>query len=62
MSDESEEKDTTAPPGGKTHEATTPPGSGERDEDAIKKGDPDDNGAVSEPDRMVKVRIASDGK
>lgn len=30
--------------------------------DAIKKGDPDDNGAVSEPDRMVKVRIASDGK
>lgn len=25
--------------------------------DAIKKGDPDDNGAVSDPDRMVKVRL-----
>lgn len=26
----------TSPPGGKTHEATTPPGQGERDEDAIR--------------------------
>lgn len=24
----------TSPPGGKTHEATTPPGQGDRDEDA----------------------------
>jgi hypothetical protein len=40
MTEEREnEKDTTAPPGGKTHEATTPPGSGERDEDAIRKGE-----------------------
>ena len=30
--------------------------------DAIKKGDPNANGVVSEPDRMVKVRIAADGK
>lgn len=30
--------------------------------DAIKKGSPSDNGAVSDPDRMVKVRIAADGK
>ena len=29
--------------------------------DSIKKGDSNDNGAVSEPDRMVKVRIASGG-
>ena len=29
----------TSPPGGKTHEATTPPGQGERDEDAIKKAE-----------------------
>ncbi|MFI0845765.1 peptidylprolyl isomerase [Mesorhizobium sp. IMUNJ 23232] len=28
--------------------------------DKIKKGDPDQNGVVSEPDRMLKVRIASD--
>jgi hypothetical protein len=33
------EKDTTAPPDGKTHEATTPPGQGDRDEDAIRKGE-----------------------
>ncbi len=26
----------TSPPGGKTHEATTPPGQGDRDEDAIR--------------------------
>ncbi len=32
------EKDLTAPPSGNTHKATVPPGSGERDEDAIKKG------------------------
>lgn len=30
--------------------------------DKIKKGDPAANGVVSEPDRMVKVRIADDGK
>jgi len=45
MTDEQQAKDTeageqerssTSPPGGKTHEATTPPGQGERDEDAIK--------------------------
>ncbi|MET0942942.1 MAG: peptidylprolyl isomerase [Mesorhizobium sp.] len=29
--------------------------------DKIKKGDPAQNGVVSEPDRMVKVRIAADG-
>ena len=28
--------------------------------DAIKKGDPSQNGMVQEPDRMVKVRIAAD--
>jgi peptidylprolyl isomerase len=28
--------------------------------DNIKKGDPSQNGAVSNPDRMIKVRIASD--
>jgi len=28
--------------------------------DAIKKGDPSQNGMVSNPDRMVKVRIAAD--
>ena len=30
---------TTSPPEGKTHEATTPPGQGDRDEDAIRKGE-----------------------
>ena len=29
--------------------------------DSIKKGDPANNGSVSEPDRMIKVRIAADG-
>lgn len=29
--------------------------------DNIKKGDPNDNGVVSGPDRMIKVRIAADG-
>ena len=33
------EKDLTSPPSGNTHQATQPPGSGERDEDAIKKGE-----------------------
>ncbi|HHZ09897.1 MAG TPA: peptidylprolyl isomerase [Rhizobiales bacterium] len=28
--------------------------------DAIKKGDPDRNGMVADPDRMLKVRIAAD--
>ena len=37
--DRENETDQTAPPGGKTHEATTPPGGGERDEDAIRKGE-----------------------
>ena len=45
MTDQQQSKDTvegeearssTSPPGGKTHEATTPPGQGERDEDAIR--------------------------
>jgi len=36
---EKNEKDLTAPPGGATHDATTPPGSGDRDEDAIRKGE-----------------------
>lgn len=36
---EVEVKDITAPPGGKTHEATTPPGQGERNEDAIREGE-----------------------
>ncbi|TIU56077.1 MAG: peptidylprolyl isomerase, partial [Mesorhizobium sp.] len=30
--------------------------------DKIKKGDEADNGTVSDPDRMIKVRIAADGK
>ena len=30
--------------------------------DSIKRGDPSDNGSVSEPDRIVKARIAADGK
>lgn len=34
-----EEKDLTSPPGGKTHEATTPPGSGDTDERAVKEGE-----------------------
>ncbi len=29
--------------------------------DAIKRGDPNNNGAVQDPDRMIKVRIAGDG-
>jgi cyclophilin family peptidyl-prolyl cis-trans isomerase len=29
--------------------------------DNIKKGDPAQNGVVSDPDRMIKVRIAADG-
>ena len=33
-----EEKDPTGPPGGKTHEATTPPGSGDEDERAVEEG------------------------
>jgi peptidylprolyl isomerase len=30
--------------------------------DKIKKGDEGDNGSVTDPDRMIKVRIAADGK
>ncbi|MGT2469080.1 peptidylprolyl isomerase [Mesorhizobium atlanticum] len=30
--------------------------------DKIKKGDEADNGTVTDPDRMIKVRIAADGK
>jgi len=30
--------------------------------DAIKKGDRSANGAVTDPDRMIKVRIDSDAK
>ena len=33
-----EEKDITSPPGGKTHEATTPPGQGDLDEEAVERG------------------------
>ncbi len=33
-----EQKDITSPPGGKTHEATTPPGSGDADERAVEEG------------------------
>nr|MBA3357898.1 hypothetical protein [Thermoleophilaceae bacterium] len=29
----------TSPPGGKTHEATTPPGQGDRDEDATREAE-----------------------
>ena len=29
----------TSPPEGKTHEATTPPGQGDRDEDAIRESE-----------------------
>ena len=40
MSEEEEtHKDQTAPPGGKTHEATTPPGQGDVDEDAVKEAE-----------------------
>ncbi len=31
--------DITAPPGGKTHEATTPPGQGDLDEDAKRQSE-----------------------
>jgi peptidylprolyl isomerase len=30
--------------------------------DAIKKGDPDRNGSVSDPDRIVKMQVASDAE
>lgn len=30
--------------------------------DSIKRGDPSDNGSVSEPDRIIKARIAGDAK
>ena len=36
--------------------------SGMENVDKIKKGSASNNGAVSQPDRMVKVRIAADGK
>lgn len=38
QNDRNEEKDLTSPPEGKTHEATTPPGSGDVDEDAVEEG------------------------
>jgi hypothetical protein len=38
MDKEREETDLTSPPGGKTHEATTPPGQGDIDEEALEKG------------------------
>ncbi len=37
--EENTDKNSTGPPEGKTHEATTPPGQGDRDEDAISKGE-----------------------
>jgi hypothetical protein len=36
---EAERKSITSPPGGKTHEATTPPGQGERDERASQEAE-----------------------
>ena len=30
--------------------------------DSIKRGDPSDNGSVTDPDRIIKARIASDAK
>ena len=30
--------------------------------DNIKKGDQANNGSVSDPDRMIKVRVAADNK
>jgi peptidylprolyl isomerase len=30
--------------------------------DKIKKGDPDDNGTVEDPDRIVKLQVAADAK
>ena len=39
MDQEREEKDITSPPDGETHEATTPPGQGDVDDDAVKEGE-----------------------
>jgi len=39
MDEENEEKSSTSPPDGKTHEATTPPGQGDRDEEAVEKSE-----------------------
>jgi hypothetical protein len=39
MDEEREEKNITSPPDGKTHEATTPPGQGDVDEEAVEKGE-----------------------
>jgi hypothetical protein len=36
---ENEKPDVTAPPDGRTHEATKAPGDGDRDEEAIRKGE-----------------------
>ena len=33
---EHDRRSSTSPPGGKTHEATTPPGQGDRDDDATR--------------------------
>ena len=30
--------------------------------DAIKKGDPNDNGSVTNPDKIVKMQVAADAK
>ena len=38
MDNEREEKDITSPPD-ETHEATTPPGTGDADEEAVKKAE-----------------------
>jgi hypothetical protein len=38
MDKEREETSITSPPGGKTHEATTPPGQGDLDREAFEKG------------------------
>ena len=34
-----EERDITSPPGGKTHEATTPPGQGDLDDEAVREAE-----------------------
>ena len=39
MDNEREDKDITSPPGEETHEATTPPGQGDVDEEALKESE-----------------------
>lgn len=37
--DHERERDLTSPPEGKTHEATTPPGKGETDDESVRRGE-----------------------